>query len=378
MGTCTSKTNSKTKKEHVIINPPNFKQNDHSKSSTSALFQSVFKIASPFVRRIISKILLDDYEILRNEKPVGKYKPGQPDETLPIHPIGFNFKDIVIVDPECIRKEKKQFPDFEWPKHNLNDASNDMIVLDLIDFDCSIRLAQGIEISVPIPPMPFGVTGNLEIGANHKSIQEASVRFQIPKLRIWYIHGDIQTLYIAFWGRPNLIPHYGINADFGRGDIFSMEFTKDGSLLDDVVEKILSGFGPEKFYKQTSTSSSDGGNAKQSSGGNLIGGAIVQILSKWKNTGYGRPIVVNLRDKIQPSINKLLTDDVIVPKTVEKIKADMKMLELELEQMEQTSTKNNGTRVMNNHRSINHTAELKDNNAWLTKNMCSFDSLCGT
>lgn len=339
-----SPTKSKIKGKHNIKTDLNPKPNPLKKSnnkntntnSTSALFESIFKIVSPIARRIISKILLNDYVILRDEKAVGKYKYDQPDNTLPIQPIKFSFDDIVVVDPECIRREKKKYPDFEWPENILEDTLEDMIVLDVVDCDCQINLAQGIEMAIPIPPLPMGVTGNLEIGANGKSIKEASIRIKIPKLRIWYIHGDVQKLYMAFWGRPSLIPHFGINADFGNGDIFGTEFTEAGC-LDDVVEKVLSGFAPKELFEQKSASSS-GSNVKQSRAGNRIGKTIIQIMSKFMKIGYGRPIVLDLHGTIQPSIDLLLgkpnVTDEIKCRTAEDIKADMKVLEIELNQVE--------------------------------------------
>ena len=147
---CTSQSSVDTQKNNntVIASQNSPLEGDIPKtSSISNLFRSLFKIASPVSRRIVSKILLNDYDIRCYEKPVGKYKQDQPDESLPIQPLEINFNDILVVDQRCISKEKKKYPDFEWPGQTLDAASNDLIVFDLIDFDCCIRLSRGIEIA---------------------------------------------------------------------------------------------------------------------------------------------------------------------------------------------------------------------------------------
>lgn len=55
--------------------------------------------------------------------------------------------------------------------------------------------------------------------------------------------------YIAFIGHPNLMPHVHVNADRGKGDFLQMVLDEAGS-LDDIVESVLMGFGPTKYYEQ--------------------------------------------------------------------------------------------------------------------------------
>jgi len=313
-----------------------------SQTSTSAFFKSIFSVAEPIVRRVVSQILIDEHGVLKDEARIPAYKHDQPDDTLPIHPLELDFKDLRIIDQQTLALEEEQYPSFEWPTRDvdadddgaLKDGNpSDMLVLDLIDLSYKMRFQEGIEIIVPFEG-PLGIAGNLEVGSG-KSMKDAWLQLKVPKLRIWYSKTRM-VLYIAFWDRPDMIPHLHVNADFGGGDRTNMNFTEKGS-LDDVVEKILSGFSPKDLSKKKNdeiqTGSSDSSNTKrekESFMGNRIGAALIKALSRFQNVGNGRPFELDLKDSIQPSIDNLLKK----PRTQEAIKADIKALEMELKEVQ--------------------------------------------
>lgn len=301
-----------------------------SNASTSALVHSFFAIAQPIIRRVISKRLIEDVGVLRDEIPVETYDEDQPDDTLPIKPIFVEFEDVHVVDPATLRADMEAMPDFEWPEperyeqlmtHCTEGGSVDMVVLDLMEFDGELRFDKGVEIAVPVKG-PFGTQMELEIGYEgygEGKIEEAWVRIRVPQLRIWYVN-ETKKMYVAFMARPDLVPMMNVNVDRGKGDFLSVNFTEEGG-LDDVVEKILSGFGPNLKQKP---------DEKTSFVGNRVGELVVQAMSKFKNMGNGRPLEVTLEEAIRKSINKAMGK----PRPADTIKADIKRLEAELERSE--------------------------------------------
>ena len=295
-----------------------------SSASTSALVHSFFAIAQPIIRRVISKKLIEKVGVLRDEVPVETYDEDQPDNTLPIKPITINFEDVHVIDPDTLQADMEAMPDFAWPErekyrelmsHCSEGGSVDMVVLDLIDFDGELRMDKGVEVAVPVKG-PFGTQMELEIGYGD-DIEEGWVRIRVPKLRIWYVN-ETKKLYIAFMDRPDLIPCLNVNVDRGKGDFLSVNFTEEGG-LDDVVEEVLSGFGPNLRQKR---------DASGSFVGTKVGGLIVSALSKFKDMGNGKPLEVTMEQAIMKSINKAMGKT----RPPEVIKADIKRLENELEQ----------------------------------------------
>ena len=306
--------------------PPAASSITASNASTSALVHSFFAIAQPIIRRVISKRLIENVGILRDEIPVETYDEDQPDKTLPLKPLSIEFEDVHVIDPDTLRADMEAMPDFAWPErdryqqlmtHCTEGGSVDMVVLDLIDFDGELRFDKGVEIAVPVKG-PFGTQMELEIGYGD-TIEEAWVRIRVPQLRIWYVN-ETRKMYVAFMARPDLIPCLNVNVDRGKGDFLSVNFTEEGG-LDDVVEKILSGFGPNLKEKSAE---------KSSFVGDKVGELVVQALSRFKNMGNGRPLEVTLEEAIQKSINKAMGK----PRPVDTIKADIKRLEAELERSE--------------------------------------------
>jgi hypothetical protein len=298
-------------------------------NSTSALFQSLFVIVQPMLRRVISQILMDDVGLLKDEAPMEKYNHEQPDESLPIQPLSVQFQHVCVLDPKSLQQDMEAMPDFEWPERDNAtvlmkqhaQGVGGMLVLDLIDFDAKIQFSKGIETVFPVKG-PMGIMGNLEIGSGG-DIADAWVQLQVPKLRVWFVH-EKQMIFAAFLGRPNLIPHLHVNADFGR-DFCNVNVTEDGS-LDDVVERILSGFGPNNNSNNNNPQEENSTNPKQDTSfvGNTLGALIVHAMSGLQKLGNGRPIEVSLKETDQESVD-------IAHRPVDVIKADIERLEKELE-----------------------------------------------
>jgi len=369
MGSCNSKRKkvkkSVTSPEKVSPNQDNFVTKSESSAtaatnlsidstvyydnSTSALFRSIFNIAEPILRRIISQMLLDDYGILRDEKPVNGYKHDQSDDSLPIQPLELKFKDACIVNQKCLWDEVKECPTFEWPGFNDKESSvdvysnrTDMIVLDVIDFDCVIKFSKGIEIELPFVG-PLGISGNLEVGSGG-SIQEASMQFLNPKIRLWYLHTE-KKAYIAFMERPDIIPNFNVNTDFGRGDLFSMDFSEQG-IFDDVVEDVLTRFSPKQMLLEpNSTNTKRKKNEKESFVSKIIVKTISQRVSEKMadKIADGRPYEIDLHKQIQPSIDLLLRkprDPKVIEKEMISLQVKMKALEDELELVKEVGSNN--------------------------------------
>jgi hypothetical protein len=347
MGNCKSSTVAESTNNPSLARPGKTLNN----SSTSALFQSVFVIAKPILRRVISQILLDDVGLLKDEAPMEKYDRDQPDESLPIQPLSVQFQNVCVLDSKSLQKDMEAMPDFEWPERDNatvlmkqhGQGVGGMLVLDLMDFDAKVQFSKGIEMVLPVKG-PLGMTGNLEIGSGG-DIADAWVRIHVPKLRVWFVD-ETQMIYVAFLGRPNLIPHLHVNADFGRGDFCNMKVTEDGS-LDDVVERILSGFGPNNSNNNNSNPQEENSaNPKQDTSfvGTALGALIVQAMSGLQKLGNGRPIEVPLKETIQEAIDTALHK----PRPVDVIKADIERLEKELERSERANKeKENGPRPQN-------------------------------
>lgn len=292
-------------------------------ASTSAVVHSFFAIAQPIIRRVLTKRLMEEVGLLRYEEPVESYDDFCCDADLPIKPLLINFGSVHVVDPATLRADMEAVPKFDWPEreaaeelmtHCSEQGTVGMVVLDLIDFDGELRFDKGVEIAVPVKA-PLGTEVELEIGYGG-NIEAARFRVQVPKLRLWYINKS-HTLHIAFMERPDFVPHINVNVDRGHGDFLSVSFTEHGA-LDDVVEQILSGFGPN-IKKRT--------NRRASLVGNKVGDLVVLALDKYKNMGNGRPLCVPLRAAVEKGISIALGE----PRPVEEIEADMKRLEIELE-----------------------------------------------
>jgi hypothetical protein len=325
MGNCKSTTAAAPQQKRVEVDVTTNANNNSNNHSTAALFRSLFTISNPVLRKVISKQLIEQVGVLKEETKVTAYTA---DAELPILPLEIDFENIHIIDSESLEKDMKLMPDFEWPLKekvsllikNMENFSKErqegLLCLDIDNFQAKISFEKGYKITLPVEG-PFGKSGELEIGTS-PDMPQAWIGVQVPKVRIWFVT-HTSTLYLAFLGRPDLKPHVHINADFGRGNFLNSTITEDGS-LDDVVERILSGFGPQEYTKA---------NSKTSKAGNMIGDLIVSAMGRFGQVGNGRPIIVELKDQIQASLDAALHIQKYRP--VAEIKASMALLEQELE-----------------------------------------------
>ena len=206
-----------------------------------------------------------------------------------------------------------------------------MIVLDLVELDCLIPLNKGMELSFPAE-LPFNSKAKIEIGCGG-DVKEAWVRLEIPRVRIWFISRTMK-LYLAIMERPRLTPNLHVNADRGKGDFMNLVLREDGN-LDDVVETILSGFGPrQKKGKEVRTGAGTSGSASTSTSASTswIGNAVGKKISQMVREALGgeadehRPLEIDLSDTIKSTIDTVMGK----ARSVDAVKADIAILEKEL------------------------------------------------
>ena len=299
---------------------------EDSADSTGALISALLPVVLPIVRQAISKGLIEEGMVLRNEEPVARdaFPEEQLNNTLPIHPLLVKIGDVRVVELKVLLRDMEARPNFRWPErdrvikqmgeHHENDAG--MLVLDLSNLDVEIRLDKGIELAVPVEG-PMGMKASLEVGSGG-SIDEASIQFKNLDLRIWFIAETLQ-IFVASMSRPDIIPSLHLNVDRGRGDFMNMTFTESGTSLDDVLEKVISGFGPRYTEKDT--------NEKSSWAGDAIGGILLSAMGTFLKLGNGRPLDLQAEDQIKSIIDIALGN----PRSVELVEADMAILQKELE-----------------------------------------------
>jgi len=305
-------------------------QSSSSSNSTAALFQPLYQIAEPIVRRIVSQVLLNELSVLYNETRQPPYQHNQSEDTLPIQPIQLTVSQVTVVNQTVTTLEQQRhYPDFQWPSTD----TEEMMILDLLDLSCKVQFNTGMEIAIPFQVPLTGQAGQLEIGCGSDNTdKEAWIQFKAPHVRIWYSPSDMK-LYLALLERPNLIPHVHVNADFGNGDFAHMNFTEDTTILDDVLEEILSSFSPKSFESTTTNNKEQ----QQSSSwiGTKIGALLVQFVSNYQtNIRKGCPLEINLKESIQPAVDAVLNK----PRSPEIIRDEIKQLELELQTVLDTDT----------------------------------------
>lgn len=286
--------------------------------STAALLDAFLPIVLPVVRGALSKNLIDQGSVLRDEKPVTIFD----ERHLPIRPLDVQIGCLQVVSPKELRRDMDAMPKFQWPERDCVEermkrrpgGGSDMIVLDLEDVNVEVRFDKGVELTFPVEG-PMGMSANLEMGAGG-SIDEAFFQLKKLRVRIWFIN-KTGKVYVAFMERPDIVPHIQVNVDRGRGDFLGTEFTEQGSTLDDMVERILMGFGPIQEHKRSHTS--------------LIGDGMGKMLSSALGTflkmGNGRPLELDVQEQIQSTIDLAMG----IPRSVELIEADIELLQKELE-----------------------------------------------
>jgi len=129
--------------------------------------------------------------------------------------------------------------------------------------------------------------------------------------------------------KPQLTPNIHINVDKGKGDALNFQLTEDGS-LDDVVETVLSRFGPKL---KDSTKKNKESKKKTSWAGVAAGKTIARLLqhSMGGKLCKNAPLEVDLSDTIQVTIDSAMGK----PRPVAAVKADIEILQKELERATQ-------------------------------------------
>ena len=333
MGNCSSspKTDVVVKTKAANSSPPKktrvtSNNNKTDDSSTAALISAIVPIVIPLVRKVASQQLINEKMVLKDEKLVEKLDK----KNLPLGPITFRLGDINVLSSETLIKDMTSMPEFSWPeKERLSELMEfvpgigcGMVALDMADVEIRLEFGDGIELSLPVDG-PLGLKCNLEVGSGG-SIDVAWFQLQVPKVRLWFVV-ETQKLYVAFLGRPEVLPNIHVNADRGKGDFIDMEFTEHGTSLDDVVERVLIGFGPRSLMKDEDEDDKKK-KVERSWVGDALGRAISNAVGTFAGVGNNRPLEVELQEAIESSLDIAMGK----PRPIDEIKADMKILEAEL------------------------------------------------
>ena len=221
------------------------------------------------------------------------------------------------------------------------DEEAGMIVVDLLGVDARLSLARGVEIVVPV--QKFGVRVDLEIGSGGR-LECGWVRLQVAKLRVWFVH-ETRKLFVSFMERPDLIPHWHVNADRGKGDFGNLRMLETTTEFDNVLENVLATLGPKKTkseLEQMKTVENDIDNHTSSSNSTswimtAIGNVLIKFLKRKAKLSPGRPLEIDLKDRLDRQVNTLLGRHMpssYLRAKIEKLQAELKVAE-EFERAEQ-------------------------------------------
>jgi hypothetical protein len=312
----------------VQVSPPPTKLSPEEDDCAAAtLIRTLLPLVLPIVRQVASQQCIAEKMVLLNEvQVVEQQEKGLKEEQFPIGPIEFHLETVQVLDYTTLATDMQNMPEFAWPEterlETLMQSAPDrgMVALDILGVRMRLRLAPGIELTVPVEG-PMGITANLEIGTGG-TIQEAWFQVEIPKLRVWFVT-DTRQLYVAFMARPIILPRVHVNVDRGKGDFWEMEFTGEGAGLDDVVESLLCGFGPSSLTtKKEENNTKTQAKEKRS----WVADALGQTIGTFVGMGDDNPLVIDLNETVQSSIDSALGK----PRPVEAIRADIESLEKEL------------------------------------------------
>ena len=270
--------------------------------TSSAVIDAFLSMCLPMVRYILSKKLIQKGLVLRDEQLVSLKENGLM-ENLPIQPLSVQVGAVRLVKAKSLRSDMDARPEFEWPERDqvenlmqsYPEGETAMVVVDAQDVECEIRLGRGIELAFPINDK-LGVMGKLEIGSGG-TVEEAWARFYCPTLRFWFVL-ETGKVYIAFMDKPIITPHLNVNVDRGHGDFLNKTFTKTGTILDNILGTVLSGFGPTTKEEQRH-------RMDKNWVGDKLGGILQFAIGKYKQIGNGRPIELNLEKIIQSRIHSV-------------------------------------------------------------------------
>lgn len=352
-----------SKNEHgnasAIFQPVLSKEDADSCSSTATLIRAIIPLVMPIIRKAVSQQLIKDDMVLHKEV---KIKDITELHEFPIGPLRIQLDTIEILDYARVQSDVEAMPEFDWPEkermqtlietalhpphnnsspssgvHNVQEDPPSMLVFDITGV--SIKASLGPDMELEVPAVESGAMVNafgkvkLEIGTGG-SIEEAWVKIMIPRFRIWYV-SDTKKVYVAFMGRPQVLPHLHVNADRGKGDFWHVELTPKTSALDDIVESVLCGFGPSSLMKHAndnaiqngaSSSPSSKPKAERSWVGNALGRTVSQAIGKFAGVGNNRPLEIDLKETIDQTIETALGK----PRPVDAIQADIERLQKEL------------------------------------------------
>jgi len=135
-------------------------------------------------------------------------------------------------------------------------------------------------------PLPAGF--KFEFGSGGE-VEQGEVSVLAPRLRVWYDFmstsantGSAGTVTLAFMEPPNVKPNLHVNVDVWGGLEVGQSMYEAG-ILDDLIEYVLTGFGPCSKKKQSGLT---GWIADK------LGTTIVAALDKFGKIGAGRPYVI--------------------------------------------------------------------------------------
>lgn len=324
MGNCRSSPALVPLQVQVVL--PRSKPREEDDCAAATLIRALLPLVLPIVRQVASQQCIAEKMVLLNEVQVVEQEESLKEEHFPIGPIEFHLESVQVLDYTTLATDMQNMPEFAWPEterlKTLMQSTPDrgMVALDILGVRMRLRLAPGIEFTVPVDG-PMGITATLEIGTGG-TIQEAWFQVEIPKLRVWFVT-DTRQLYVAFMARPIILPRVHVNVDRGKGDFWEMEFTGEGAGLDDVVESLLCGFGPSSLTtKKEENNSKTQAKEKRS----WVADALGQTIGSFVGLGDDNPLVIDLNEAVQSSIDSALGK----ARPVEAIRADIESLEKEL------------------------------------------------
>ena len=210
--------------------------------STVELFAAAFRVAEPLLRKsIVQALVYRQWNPLlglrKNEVTVSRYDPAAHGELL--EPFVVKPRAIQLLTGADIEASKQEWKNFTWPD-GLDELyqGNEFLAADLLDLEIVLEFAPGVELF-------FGNdTAAIELGSDKDSrvtSRSAQVRVVAPQLRAWWDSRSME-LSLAFMQTPEVELSIHANLDtFGfdmGGDV-----TERG-WVDDLVEYVLSGFGP--------------------------------------------------------------------------------------------------------------------------------------
>ena len=330
------------------------------------LIDALVSTALPLVRKMISKKLIHQGLIVKNEEPVENFNPldmpfepftglgstarnaAVPARSCPATPTTFSslsslqrvaaalgpatlppaptppstphpnpppdetgrigLGSMHILTPALMKAEMEKYPDFAWPKDCVKEMMEDkeLLVLEMKGLSVGVFFSKGYEIKVPLP---LGCA--VEIGHDGK-MEKAGLEVHLPKVWAWF-NARTMVMKVALMACPDIRPALHVNLEAFKMDFsvpgLSKEGINEGGWLDDIVEYVAVGFGPCTTQKEMPGWFSE-----------KIGDLIRGQLKSMAGLGCGRPYELNMRGGG--------TDD--APRPSKEIREEMAVLQAEL------------------------------------------------